>query len=257
MDLTTHVQKLKNALPSEDILTFSFPCGNKDAALIYADGIVDKELLGRLVVTPLASYTGKEDLPSVAKALAFPEIRENLSDEELISGILEGNPALLLDGEEGGIVVGTKKAPARAVTEPQTELVTHGPRAGFIEDAKTNMALLRLRFKTERLRFETVTIGKQSRSTVVLCYLDGIVHRPALSEIKKKLSEISIDIVPDSSYLAKFLCPSTFFRLSGMTEKPDILAARMAEGRIGIILDGSPVVLTLPYLLVESFQAPG
>ena len=257
--LQENISAIKRKLSAEDILVHSFTAGNGVAcAIVYADGIVDKELLGRLVVEPLAAYRQNAAAKEMLKAIAYPELKTETAQEAICAAVLDGNPALFLDGADFAAVVGTKKPPARALTEPQTELVVKGPRAGFIEDIKTNMGQLRLRFKTENLQFELFKIGRQSKTNVAVCYLQGIASEEIVKEIKAKLEAVEIDALPDSSYLSHFLCPGrpSVFKQIGTTEKPDVLAAKMAEGRIGILVDGSPVALTLPYLLVEEFQSP-
>ena len=250
---------MQRALPSEDILSFRFCTKSKiECELFFADGIVDKELMGTLVIRPLSQYEGKAEEKALFEALSFPELRCEKAEEALISAVLEGNPVLFADGVSSGFVLGTKKAPQRAVTEPQTELVTKGPRAGFIEDIKTNMGQIRLRFKTPNLRFETLQIGKQSNTSVSLCYLAGIAKEGVIEEVKRRILSADIDAVPDSSYVSRFLCPGrpSLFKQVNTTEKPDIFCARIAEGRVGILVDGSPVALTVPYLIIEEFQSP-
>jgi len=119
------------------------------------------------------------------------------------------------------------------------------------------MALLRKRLKTKNLQFETFTVGKSTKTFVSVAYLDNIADEKVKEQIIKRLKMIEIDGVPDSSYIAKFLSkkPYSLFKQVGTTEKPDILACKMLEGRIGIFVDGSPIALTLPYILVEDFQS--
>jgi spore germination protein KA len=91
-----------------------------------------------------------------------------------------------------------------------------------------------------------------------VCYLNDIADKELVKKVKQKLSEISIDAILDSSYVAKFLADKTpaLFKQVGNTEKPDILVAKILEGRVAILVDGSPIALTVPYLLVEDFQSP-
>lgn len=250
---------LQKALPSEDILSFRFRTESGiECEIFYADGIVDKELMGTLVITPLLRYRGNAEEKALFETLAFPELKCVKSEQEVISAVLEGNPVLFADGVSSAFVLGAKKVPQRAVTEPQTELVVKGPRAGFIEELKTNMGQIRLRFKTPDLRFELLQIGKQSNTSVAVCYLSGIASKKVVQEVKKRISAAEIDAVPDSSYVSRFLCPGrpSLFKQVNTTEKPDIFCARIAEGRVGILVDGSPVALTVPYLIVEEFQSP-
>lgn len=256
--LKENTEEIKKLLPAEDILTYSFTLNGKtDCAVIYADGMIDKIMLGEQVSRPLLSYTGEADIEEIKNALTMPELTEQTTFSDVVSQILEGNGILLIDGIDTAIGVGVKSVPARAVAEPPTSITVRGPRAGFTEILKTNMALLRNCLKTEDLRFITVTVGKKSNTKISICYLYGITKEKIVKDIEKRLQKIEIDGIPDSSYIAAFLAERKYslFRQAGTTEKPNILAARMLEGRVGIIVDGSPIALTLPYLLVEDFQA--
>lgn len=244
-------------MPSEDVLSFSFQTKNKiDCKLFYADGIVDKELMGLLVITPLTDYDGEITREEIMKVFAFPEVKTSDDFHSLVDEIMDGNPVLLVDGIATGFIVGTKKSPLRSISEPQTGIVTKGPRAGFIEDVKTNMGQVRLRFKTEKLRFLSLKVGRQSKTNLAICYLAGTADEKIVHEIEERLSSFEIDAIPDSSYIGRFLCQGqSLFKRVGTTEKPDVFCARLAEGRVGVLVDGSPVALTLPYLLLEDFQS--
>ncbi|MBQ8885091.1 MAG: spore germination protein [Clostridia bacterium] len=261
--LNENIELIKTELPAEDILVYSFTSADKSLrfAIVYADGVVDKALLGDLAARPLKRLTapekGKLALNDIKEALLFPELKEQTETEELKKEILDGNAVLLTDGLKEAVIVGAKLPPSRAVIEPPTDVAVKGPREGFVEDIKINMALLRKRLKTPQLLFEMQKVGKQSETNVAVCYLKGIADEEAKDAIVEKLKKIDTDVIVDSSYIATFLAPRkrSVFRQSGTTEKPDILAAKMAEGRIGILVDGSPIALTTPYLLTEDFQS--
>ena len=272
-----NLQTVKKLLPSEDILTYSFETADKlPCALVYADGIVNKELLARLVASPLQSTALKRLLPqkdggrvasnekntqektenAVEQSQLFPEFRTVQTLEDGINEVLDGNTLLLVEGIACGFIAGAKLLPVRTIMEPPTDVAVKGPREGFIEDIKTNMALVRKRLKTPHLRFETLRVGKQSYTAVTLCYLEGTSIASVKDEIKKKLESIEIDNIPDSSYISAFLAPRkhSLFRTVGTTEKPDIFTAKIAEGRVGILVDGSPIALTVPYITTEDLQ---
>ena len=276
-DLQKNCAILKKNLPSEDILYYTFETENGvSCVIVYADGVVNKEILGDLVARPLSALTlpknsQKDDTMSalntkntqntdegdfvdlIKKTLLFPELKVITSLQDAQKEILDGNSLLLVDGIEKGVVIGAKLLPTRAVIEPPTDVTVKGPREGFVEDVKTNMALLRKRLKTPNLRLETLRVGKQSDTAVTLCYLNGIADDDLLNELRKKIGEIQIDNIADSSYLSALLSPRrhSVFHTVGNTEKPDIFAAKLCEGRIGILVDGSPIALTLPYSLTE------
>ncbi len=252
-------------LPSEDILNYAFETADGVAcAIVYADGVVNKQLLGDLVARPLSKLNLKNEgtmsastFELIQKATLFPELKTVAKPQELVKEILDGNSLLLVDGYSSGIVVGAKFLPVRAITEPPTDVTVKGPREGFIEDIKTNMSLIRKRLKTPALRFESMRIGKQSDTMVALCWLEGTANEGTMSEIKQKLQSIEIDNIPDSSYVAAFLAPRkhSLFHALGKTEKPDVFTAKLSEGRVGILVDGSPIALTAPFLLMEDLQS--
>ena len=254
-----NAETMKKILPSEDVLVYTFTTdGGVSCAIVYADGMVNKQLLGDLVARPLTALKDSAlTVETVKRTALFPEVKIAATPVAAAREILDGNALLLCDGVDCGVIAGAKLVPVRAITEPQTSIAVKGPREGFIEDVKTNMALVRKRLKTGNLRFEALHVGKQTDTSVALCYLNGIANEDVLNALKKRLGEIDTDVIIDSSYVAAFIAPRryTLFRETGTTEKPDIFCAKIAEGRIGILVDGSPIALTVPYLLTEDFQS--
>ncbi len=248
---------LKALLTSEDILVYTFCTKDgKECAAVYADGMTDKALLGEALARPLAAGDAPPSAGEAAKRILCPESKLLQSPCEAAREVLAGNAVLFVDGAEGALAAGLKKISLRAVAEPPGSIAVKGPREGFIEDLKTNMALVRNRLKTPRLIFKTLTVGRQSGTAVAVGYLDGIADGKIAAKIEERIRAIDIDGVPDSSYVAKFLAerPLSLFKPAGTTEKPDVLAAKMLEGRVAILVDGSPIALTLPYLITEDFQ---
>ncbi|MBQ8323147.1 MAG: spore germination protein [Clostridia bacterium] len=265
--LQKNTQTIKKLLPSEDILSYAFQTADGvDCTLFYADGMVNKELLGTLVARPLSFLELKEreneggryalNEETLEKTIRFPELKTVEALADAVKEILDGNTLLLVDGLQTGFIAGAKLLPVRTVTEPPTDVAVKGPREGFIEDVKTNMSLVRKRLKTPELRFETVRVGKRSDTAVAVCWLEGTSNPEVKAAIVEKIKKIEIDAVPDSSYIAAFLSPRphSVFRSVGTTEKPDVFAAKIVEGRVGILVDGSPIALTAPFTLNEDFQ---
>lgn len=256
--LPDNVKLLKDILPAEDVLVYTFRTADgKSCAAVYTDGITDKESLGELAAKPLTLAKAPKSREEAKKLLYFPEMKDADDAESAASEILAGNPALLIDGIAGAVVLGTKKIAVRAVTEPQTAITVKGPREGFIEDIKTNMGLVRRRIKSPALRLDTQEVGKYSKTVVSVVYLEGITDARIVEEIKERIAAVEIDGVPDSSYIAQFLAkkPYSLFKQVGTTEKPDVFCAKLLEGRAGVLVDGSPIALTLPYMLSEDFQS--
>ena len=249
---------LRALLPAQDILTFAFTDKTGRRFLcVFADALTDKDLLAEQALRPLRGYAGAPEAKTVAQNVLSPEVRTDKQTKTLAEEVLAGNPVLLWEGADEGLIGGTKKVTVRAVTEPPTDVAIKGPREGFIEDVKTNTSLVRRRFKTGELQIEMVTVGRRSATSVAVCWLEGTCRKDVVDEVKRKLEAIDIDAVPDSSYLTRFLSerPYSLVKQVGTTEKPDIFCAKLAEGRAGLLVDGSPIALTVPYMLVEDFQS--
>ena len=249
---------MKELLCAEDILTYDFQdAAGRDFVCFFADALTDKELLSLQVFAPLAAARTQEDAQDVKLAVRAPELREEKKIVALADEVLAGNPVLLWEGGKKALIIGTKKVPFRAITEPPTDIAIKGPREGFIEDVKINAALVRRRLKTDELMMDTLTVGRRSKTVVTVCYLKGTCRDETVQAIEEKLKSIDIDVLPDASYLTHFLSdrPHSLVKQVGSTEKPDIFCAKLAEGRVGVLTDGSPIALTLPYMLVEDFQS--
>ncbi len=256
--LQEDLKGLKSLLPAADVLTFPFTSNDGlELCVVFADAITDKELLGEQVVRPLFHAVKGCKAEALKKSILSPEVRTEKELSKLAEEVLAGNPVLLWEGADEGIVSGVKKVFVRAVAEPPTDVALHGPREGFIEDVKINTSLVRRRLKSPELRFDSVTVGRRSQTNVQICYLKGTSNEKTVEEIKSKLAKMDVDVVPDSSYVSLFLAdrPYSLLKQVGTTEKPDIFCAKIAEGRVGILVDGSPIALTVPYLIVEDFQS--
>lgn len=256
--LDKSVKAIKSILKSEDILTFEFVSdGGKKFAVIYADGIVDKQLIGELVVKPLRAVKPDDKFEDVKLLLASPELKEGSKTKDAVKEISNGNAVLLIDGEKDFVILGVKSPPMRAVAEPPTQVAVHGPREGFIEDIKVNLGLIRKRIKTDKLQVKSISVGEKSDTAVAIVYIEGLCPKGLPEKIEKQIKENKIDIVPDSSYVSQFIAkkPRSLFKECGTAEKPDIFCAKLSEGRVGIVVDGSPICLTVPYMLVEDFQS--
>ena len=237
--------------------------------LAYADGMVNKQLLGELAAAPLQVTALKREKPQedgtvyevnaelIAQTVLFPEIKEVEKTQDALRELLDGNTLLFVDGLACAFVVGAKLLPVRAVTEPPTDVAVKGPREGFIEDVKTNMILVRKRLKAPELKLQMQRVGRRSDTMVCVCYLEGICNDEIRKEVENRLKKIDIDVIPDSSYIATLISERrhSIFRSVGTTERPDVFAAKLAEGRVGLLVDGSPIALTLPFAAVEDFQS--
>lgn len=256
--LEKNIKAVKDILTSQDILVFEFSAqSGKKFAVFYADGVADKALIGELVIKPLKYAQEKCDFAAVKQLLASPEVKDGKKIQDAVKEISDGNAVLFIDGEKDFVIIGLKNPPGRSVAEPPTQVAVHGPREGFTEDIKINLGLVRKRIKTEKLQIKTIKTGEKSETAVSIIYIEGLCPKDLPEKIEREIMQNKIDIIPDSSYVGQFIAkrPRSLFKQCGTSEKPDIFCAKICEGRVGVIVDGSPIALTAPYMLVEDFQS--
>lgn len=243
----------------DDYLSREFCCG-KNVRVVTLDTMSDSQKVCDFVLQPLAllkTVQSAEDL--LAELLMGANAKKEPNFDSAVQDFFNGYTLLFVDDDETCIGVDTRTGLSRAIAEPPTSMVMRGPREGFIEDVKVNITLLRKRLKTPNFKIVNLNVGKYTNTAVAVCYIDGVADKSIVDDVVQRLQNISVDGILDSSYLAQYLdTDKTFlFRRVGTTEKPDVAVGKMLEGRVAIISDGSPMVLTVPYLFVEDLQAPG
>lgn len=233
-----------------------------DCALFYMDGMIKAELLNESVIRPLITSRAERREDSlvgfISKQVLFAG-ETSVTDrvEDMLRSLLYGDTLLLVDGCTDAITINTKGWRTRGISEPEDERVLQGPREGFDEAALLNLAMIRRKLLTPDLCTELIRVGRRSDTPVFICYLDTLVNKRTLSELKKRIKKLDMDGILDSNYIAEQIRdhPRSLFKTCGSTERPDIVAARLLEGRIALVVDGTPVVMTVPYLFSENFQS--
>jgi spore germination protein KA len=230
--------------------------------IIYADGMVDSKLMSDNIVRPLMQYKFPENCNDLVGTVQESVISVNSAErtqdvEKIVQAIVYGDSALLLDGSADVLILDTKGWSKRAIEEPESERVLRGPREGFNEALLENISMIRRRLRTPDLKLNMLTFGRRTRTKACLCYLDSLVDKRVLEALKSRLSKIDIDGTLDTQYIAELVRDKPYAGIDtvGSTERPDVAVAKMLEGRIVLILDGSPQVMTVPFLLIEAFQS--
>lgn len=233
-----------------------------DCALIYMDGMVDSNQLNEAVIRPLLIMSPDNSSQDIAEyietqVLFARDVKTAQTVDKILQGILYGEALLLIDGSRKALTIDTKGWRTRGISEPQDERVLQGPREGFDEAAMLNLAMIRRKLQTPDLCTEVLRVGKRTSTIVFLCYLGSLADEKILNEVKRRIATINIDGILDSNYIVEQIRDNkhSLFKTCGTTERPDVVAARLLEGRIAIVVDGTPVVVTIPYLFSESFQS--
>lgn len=176
---------------------------------------------------------------------------------DLFSELLSGQSILLIDGVYGGLSISTRGGQQRAIEDPATEVTVRGPRDGFTESLRVNTSLIRKRIKDPNLWIENFKIGEVTRTDVALMYIKGIANDKVLEEARKRLNTIKIDAILDSGYIEQLIEDKTYtiFPTMHHSERPDVVAANLLEGRFAIVVEGSPFVLLAPAVFIQFFQS--
>ena len=196
---------------------------------------------------------------SLLGMITVSEIKEANSTDEASKLILSGFAVIFTDINEGVTIYGcmARNDPGRSVSEPESEKVVRGPREGFTEKAEDNTALIRKRLRTPDLKIISLQLGEKAETNVRVLYLDGVADASLVENVLTRIKNMKLPTIMDSGYIEQLLTcgkPKLFTEV-GNSEKPDKVAAKISSGRVAVICDGSPVVLTVPYLFVESLQS--
>lgn len=255
---------------SPDVILREFTCGSEQElkiALFFLDGMANKAIINESIIRPLIYDTHMfddkkarviNDVEDIQNYLvSVGDVKKLDSIADMVAGFLYGDTLLLLDGCSEVLLIDTKGWESRGIQEPSSDQVVRGPREGFTETIRFNTALLRRKILNPNFTVEQMVIGEKTRTNVAIVYLKGVVNPKTVTELKHRLSRIKTDAILESGYIEQFIedAPFSVFSTVGNSEKPDIAAAKILEGRIAILVDGTPFILTVPMLFIEGFQA--
>ncbi len=254
---------------SSDVVVRQFASGNGRVrvAVVFIDGLVDKKIIHDHIIRPIQSerLTGKAS--ELNRSNALETLQQHLTSggelwvapdlTQALKRVLSGDTALLIDGEIKILVFGTRFWQGRMVDEPATEAAVRGPREGFTETIRVNTSLLRRRIHHEKLRFETMKAGRRTGTDIMLVYIDDVVNRRVLEEVRRRVAAIDTDSILESGYIEEFIedSPWSMFPQIEHTERADKAAAAILEGRVVILTDNTPFALIVPTSFFQFIQA--
>lgn len=264
--LIENISLIKEQFNKDDTLIFrSF--NNKYnteicVGLFYINGmidnlIVDENIIKKIMLEKMDIDQNTNIVNYLIKNIISTSNVEKTSDlEKVILNIIEGNSILIINGYAEAIIIHAQCVSTRPIEEPDNEKALRGPREGLTESILVNLSLVRRKLKTNDLKFEFRTIGSLTTTKACVSYIEGRVDEGLLEEINRRLDNIDIDGLFDVKTIQELIDdrPYSLFEVSGVSEKPDVIASKLLEGRIAIFLDGTPFVLTVPFLFIEYFQ---
>jgi spore germination protein KA len=266
-DLEASLQMLEAIFIDVDLMRYrrlNATIGNKplERCFVYSDGVVNPEIISDFILKPLLEDHAVKDFDNLPEylihhVLPVGEVKRIGDLPEIVKSLSYGDSLLLIDGFSEALLLNTKQFTTRAITEPEGEKILSGPREGFSEDLMQNLSLLRRKLRTNDLKLKYYSKGSKSHTQLCIAYMDSVAKPELLEELYKRLDTIDIDAVLDANYITELIRDHRWsvFRSTGYTERPDVVAGKLLEGRVAIFVDGTPVVLTVPYLFIENFQS--
>ncbi|MCY9665775.1 spore germination protein [Paenibacillus alginolyticus] len=271
-DLKANIHKVQQAVGnSTDVIIREMKVGESGdviAAVIYTDGLTDtksvnnfviENLLQDLRLTEVKQKVKTENILQIMRdfALTVGEIKEVSDFETFLTSVLSGDTAILIDGYSSSFLLSLREWDERGVTEPSAQTVIRGPREAFSENIRTNTALIRRKIKDHNLWLESKQIGRVTKTNVAIMYIHGIANEKVLEEVRSRLNRIDIDGILESGYIEELIQDKTYttFPTVFNSERPDTIAGGLLEGRVAILVDGTPFVLLVPAIFTQYFQS--
>ena len=240
---------------TSDLVIYEFETkSNLKLMVCYIEGFIDRDLLDRDIIKPMILNLDRDK--DINKILYVSGMEEVSTLQEVADKMPYGSVAIFIDKVSKCYIININHWEKRAIEEPQAEAVVRGPKEGFIEDITTNKAMLRRRIRSNDLVFEDYIMGKQTKTKISIAYIQGIVNEKALEEVKKRIDNIDIDGVLESGYIEQLIedSPTSLISTIGDTQKPDVVAGKLLEGRVAVFCDGTPHILTMPKFFIEDIQ---
>ncbi|RBW67330.1 spore germination protein [Bacillus taeanensis] len=267
--LLENLAEIRRALGhSNDLVIRKFRIGKEGkicGGAVYIDGLVDKDLVHEMLDSFMYNMRNVEiTVPNDEFICTFDEMAlangETMALDNfnaLYDILLSGDTIFLFDECKKSIATATKGWDHRSVSEPTSQIVVRGPQEAFTETLRTNTALIRRKIKDPNLWIEARKIGSRTKTDIAVMYIKDIADENVVQEIHRRLDEIEIDAILESGYIEELIQDEAFtpFPTIYNSERPDSIAAGLLEGRVAILVDGTPFVLLVPALFTQFLQS--
>ena len=274
-----YIKTKYNTLINSDIITreFTLNTGSKQykAFILYIDGMVDSQILNDFVLKPLmlknkfcnnetskiiVQKGKKSNIANFIQDCLIPQnnIKQQSSFKDIFSGVNSGNCALFVDTLSVGFDIDVKGFKQRSISKPENEIVIKGPHEAFVENMRTNTTLLRRFTNNENLIIEITKVGKITQTNCAICYIKDIANDALVAETKYRLNNLEIDSLLSAGELEQLLTDTNSLGVPKIlvSERPDYAVKSLLQGRVIILINGSPYALILPAILIDFLTSP-
>ena len=285
-----YIKSRFNTLINSDIILreFTLLAHNKQykAFLLFIDGMVDSNLINDFILKPLMlknksnSFINEKDRvisETVSNNITIRKVKKldlvdyisncllpqnSISKEKeidsIISGVNSGNCALFIDSLDIAFDIEVKGFKQRSVDSPNNEIIIKGPQEAFVENIRTNTSLLRRITNNEQLVIENIEVGKLTKTKCAVCYMDNIANNDLVAEVKYRLNNLEIDSLLSSGQLEQLIIDDNQIGIPEIlsTERPDKTAKHLLQGRVVVLVNGSPYSLIMPATFIDFMSSP-
>lgn len=247
---------------SADIVIRNIKIKSQTITMVFNETLSSSDIINNFILKSISNLiiqntTDTNNLyQELLNTLSATTISEITTYQEILDFIYKGFTILLIEKNKY-LAIETKGSLDRDVATAESETSITGPKDAFTENFNLNVGLIRKRIRNENLFLERMTIGKQSKTFVGICYMNNITDKQLVESVKKKLEEINIDGIIDSGYIRENIVKKdSFFPVVNSTERPDLVSQALLEGKIAIVVDNSPYVLIIPSFFIDFFHTP-
>jgi len=245
---------------NKDVVIRDFTIGsspNFAAFALFIEGMIDKTIINEHILEPLmfSSFFQDEKLDPILtcktvllRHIPANQVRELSTYQEVIEAVTAGDSVIFIEGSRHALACETKGFAVRSISTPTSEQVVQGPQEAFVEALRQNTALVRRIIHSENLITEMLQVGSRNKANVAVMYLNDLANPNLVREVKRRISMINSDFIADTGMLEEFIEDHPFSLVPQClkTERPDRVAAHLIEGRVAVMIDGSPFALIVP-----------
>ncbi|PTX61222.1 spore germination protein KA/spore germination protein [Melghirimyces profundicolus] len=252
---------------STDVVTRHFTiqyAPDRKAAVIYLDGMSDSKAIDLYVLKPLMldaeKIRTKTDLWHMVdqSLVQVGETKVTEKMRDMVDSLLSGDALLFVDGYAEGMVINARGWKQRGIDTPRSENTVRGSREGFTETLRVNTALIRRRLKDPDLRLKDLKVGERTKTNVAILFIEGVADEKLVKEMQNRIEKIKLDGVLESGYIEEMIQDNTWspFPTLQNTERPDSAVAHLLEGKVVVVVDGTPHVLVAPAIFAQFYFSP-
>ncbi len=261
------LQTLRDMFSEDEGIIFRDFCCQNDPqiqfCIAFIDGMTDKNIIQEQMIKPIMNANLNEDydinklLNTISKeVIPTANVSQSGDLEKIIQSLITGSTLLFINEFDIAVIVDTAKWEKRSISEPESEKVVVGPREGFTESIGSNIVMVRRKLKTANLKFKYREIGTTTKTKICICYLEDVAEQKLVKEVEERIGKIDLDSILDIAYVKEMIkdTPASPFKTIGSTERPDVIAGKLLEGRVAVLCDGTPIAITMPFLFIEYFN---